>query len=37
MAYDLRERVRLRGQQGLGLDDQVLVSGVIKLRHEVDR
>ena len=37
MADQLRERIRLRGQQRLGLNDQVLVARRVKLRHEVDR
>ncbi len=37
MADQLRERIRLRGQQRLVLDDQVLVARRVKLRHEVDR
>lgn len=37
MADQFGERIRLRGQQGFGLDDQVLVARVIELRDKVDR
>ena len=37
MADQFGERIRLRGQKGLGLDDQVLVARVIELRDKVDR